>query len=386
MKITPDWLTAEATQTVMRLVLDAGHQIYAVGGCVRNALLGQPVADIDLSSDATPDVISALAKNAGFRVIPTGIEHGTVTVLVNGTSFEITTFRRDVETDGRRAVVSFSDRLEDDAMRRDFTMNALYLSAEGEITDPTGGLSDLADRRLRFIGDATERLREDYLRILRFFRFHAFYAAPGFDAEDLAAIAACREGLDLLSAERVGAEMMKLLSAPDPAPALATMSQIFVLQTLLPGADTSSVAPLIHLENGVAPYPVRRLAVLGEIEIDRLRLSKADATRHLAIRSAALEGEGAATLAYRLGTSVARDAMLVRAALMGTTLPDGLETKLAAGATAVFPIRAADLMPAFDGPALGVELKRLESLWIASDFTASREDLLGDSAGPSDPV
>ncbi|MEZ5798622.1 MAG: CCA tRNA nucleotidyltransferase, partial [Paracoccaceae bacterium] len=252
MKVTGDWITHPGSQALCNLLAGAGFQALFVGGCVRNALLDAPVADIDISTDARPEVVSSLANAAGFRVVPTGIDHGTVTVIVEKVPFEVTTFRRDVETDGRRAVVAFSDRIEEDAGRRDFTMNALYARADGTLIDPLNGLPDLLARRVRFVGDAETRIREDYLRILRFFRFHAWYGDPdqGLDAEGLAASAAFSAGIETLSGERLAAEMAKLLTAPDPAPAVAAMAQGGVLGRVLPGADHRSLAPLVHFEAG----------------------------------------------------------------------------------------------------------------------------------------
>ena len=207
-RITEDWITAEATQKVCAALTDDGAQALFVGGCVRNALLGVPVSDIDISTDARPERVMTLAEQAGLKAIPTGIEHGTITVVSHGLPHEITTFRRDVETDGRRAVVAFSDKVEEDAARRDFTMNALYAQPDGTILDPLNGLPDLQARHVRFIGNAQARIREDYLRSLRFFRFHAWYgdAEAGFDTDALAAISSNLDGLAGLSRERVGAE------------------------------------------------------------------------------------------------------------------------------------------------------------------------------------
>ena len=241
MQISGDWLTNPATQAVCAALTGAGAQALFVGGCVRNALLGLPVADIDIATDAPPDRVITLCNAAGLRVVPTGIEHGTVTVLSGDIAHEVTTFRRDVTTDGRRATVAFATDITTDAARRDFTMNALYARPNGTVVDPLGGLPDLLARRVIFVGDATARIREDYLRILRFFRFHAWYADPnaGIDAEGLAACAALADGLRQLSRERVSAEMIKLLGAPDPAPAVAAMAQAGILARILPGAMAS---------------------------------------------------------------------------------------------------------------------------------------------------
>ncbi|GKY86475.1 CCA tRNA nucleotidyltransferase [Sinisalibacter aestuarii] len=382
-RITDDWLRAEGPQAVCAMLTRAGHQAWFVGGCVRNALLGEPITDIDITTDATPEQVTELAKLAGFHPVPTGFEHGTVTVVVHGAPFEVTTFRRDVETDGRRAVVAYAGSIEEDAHRRDFTMNALYAAPDGRITDPLGGLPDLAARRVRFIDDACDRIREDYLRILRFFRFHAWYGDPenGIDEAALAAIAELSAGLETLSRERVGAEIKKLLAAPDPGPSVAAMVQAGVLHRVLPGADAVALPILVHHEQalGVAPDPLRRLACLGgDHYADRLRLSKAEA-RHLG-RLVEHRGSLAAPeeLGYRLGADEGRDVALLSAALLETTPPADLLARLAAGAKAVFPVRPRDLMPDFEGQALGNRMRLLEDRWIASGFTLGRDDLLAN--------
>lgn len=379
MKLSGDWIEEEGTQRILRLLNDAGHQAYVVGGCVRNAILGVPIADVDMATDARPRRVAELARQAGLKVVPTGIEHGTVTVIHDGIAHEVTTFRRDVATDGRRAVVAFSDRIEDDAARRDFTMNALYADADGQVIDPLGGLPDLLARRVRFVGDPEARIREDYLRILRFFRFHAHNGDPrsGMDPEALAACAANADGIARLSRERIGHEMRRLLDAPDPAPALAGMENAGVLHRILPGATSRFVAPLVHLEPPYAPDWRRRLAALGgSDEEEALRLSRAEA-RHLhGLKSAVESGAGPAELAYRHGAQIARDALLLRAAMTGAPMPAGWEEEVARGASAVFPLRAADLMPRYQGAELGARLKEAEERWIRSGFSLSREQLL----------
>ena len=377
-RIEADWLTSEATHAVFAMLESAGHQVFAVGGCVRNALLGVPVKDIDLSTDARPDRVVGLAKSAGFQAVPTGIDHGTVTVLSDGAPYEITTYRRDVETDGRRAVVAFSDRIEDDARRRDFTMNALYAGSDGVVRDPLGGLPDLLARRVRFIEDANARIREDYLRSLRYFRFHAWYGDPaeGFDVDALDAIARNIDGLGGLSKERIGSEVKRLLQADDPAPALAGMRATGVLAAILPGADDGALGPMIALETaaGVVPEAIRRLAVLGGEDVaGHLRLSRKEAAK----LDALLQADGApGEIGYRLGHDDGRDALLVRAASLGMPLEPGALDDVKRGAAHVFPVKAADLMPDLEGPALGAALAKLERDWIASDFTLSRDALL----------
>ena len=380
MRLTAEWLTHPASQAVCKALTDGGFQAYFVGGCVRNALLGQPVSDLDISTDARPEQTLNLAKQAGLKAIPTGIDHGTITVVADGIPFEITTFRRDVDTDGRHAVVDFADTMDEDARRRDFTMNALYAAPNGEVFDPVDGLPDLRAGHLRFIGDADQRIREDYLRILRFFRFSAWYGDPalGIDADGLAACAENLDGLAQLSAERVGSEMRKLLSAADPAPAIAAMVTSGVLYAVLPGAQAQSLAILVHLEGDRSPDPIRRLAVIGGEDVpERLRLSNTDKRRLEAIQAGISMDLG--ELGYR-HKDTAEDSYLVRQASMGQPIdPDELAIVQHAMQQS-FPVKAADLMPAFTGAALGERLRKLEADWIASGFTLSRDALIS-SAG-----
>ena len=374
-RITADWLSGSAQQ-ICTMLENAGHQAWFVGGCVRNALLGLPVSDLDLCTDAQPTRVMALAKAAGLKAIPTGIDHGTVTVVADGVSFEITTFRRDVATDGRRAKVAFAKTMIEDARRRDFTMNALYCDALGEVTDPLGGLPDLHARRVRFIENADRRIKEDYLRILRFFRFHAWYGDPdaGIDADGLAACAENIDGLAQLSRERVTSEILKLLAAPDPALALASMSASGVLGQVLPGAAPQVTAVLVHVEGqaGLAPDPIRRLVALGGMR-DGLRLTRNQEKRIVQLH----DMQSLAASAYRYGADVAIDRAAIDAASIGQDIdPNAIKSALFAAAQ-TFPIQAADLMPDLQGAALGASLRKAEEDWIASGFTLTKVDLLG---------
>lgn len=380
-RIDADWLTDPQAQAVCRMLTEAGYQALFVGGCVRNTLLGAPITDIDLCTDAHPETVITLARAAGFKPVPTGIDHGTITVVTEHHPFEVTTFRKDVETDGRRAVVAFAATAEEDAHRRDFTMNALFARPDGSIVDPLGGLADLKARRVRFIDDPGERIREDYLRILRFFRFHARYGDldAGLDPDGLAAVADNLEGLETLSRERVGQELVKLLTAPNPGPSLAAMELCGVLARVLPGATAAALPLLIHLEGeaGVVPDPIRRLACLGGSDHrERLRLSRRDARQLAVLLENRGSGAGPAELAYRFGQAPARDLTLLDSAVSETHLPAGMAKNLALGAAARFPVRPRDLMPGLRGAALGARLKELESRWIASGFTLTRAELL----------
>ena len=361
MRIAADWLAAPETQAVCAMLLAGGRQALFVGGCVRNALMGRPVADIDIATDARPDQVMALAEAAGLKPVPTGVAHGTVTVVAGNRPFEVTTFRRDVETDGRRAKVAFTDEIAEDAARRDFTMNALYARPDGVVVDPLGGLPDLRAGLVRFVGDPAARIAEDRLRILRFFRIHAWYGDPagGLDPDGLAACAAACEGLATLSRERVGAEMTKLLAA------------------VLPGADPRALAPLVHLEaeTGASPRWQRRLLALGWQPdwATRLRLSRADVRALTEAAAALAAGEPPAAAAWRHGTDAARDSALVGAASLGTAPPARLEGEIARGAAARFPLAAAAL--GREGRDLGRAMKRLEAAWLASDFGLTAAEL-----------
>jgi len=381
MRVSGDWLKDSGTQQILSLLNDAGFQAYVVGGCVRNAVLKQPVQDIDIATSARPDNIFSILSDAGLRVVPTGLEHGTITAVVDGRGYEVTTYRRDVKTDGRRAVVEFSDSLEEDARRRDFTINALYSDREGLVYDPIGGLSDLHARRIRFIGNPDKRIKEDYLRSLRFFRFQAWYGDPagGMDPDALAAISANLPGLDTLSKERITSEVMRLLEAPKPVPAVEAMGRVGVLDRVLPGADHHLLSQLVGIEGKFGAKAIRRLAALGDADVEkRLRLSKRE-SRYLAVLKENIESDTPIEeLAYRFGADVAVDVELLRAAASGRAPRENIQKIAREAEKKTFPVKAIDLMPTYSGPALGARLKELEDRWIRSGFTLTREELVGN--------
>lgn len=385
MKVASDWLLSSGAQQVCAVLGSGGQQAWFVGGCVRNAIIGAPATDVDIATDATPDRVTALAEAAGLRVVPTGIDHGTVTVLAGHDHFEVTTFRHDVETHGRHATVAFGADMAEDAARRDFTINALYAAPDGTVADPLGtGLPDLLARHVRFIGNPHDRIREDFLRILRFFRFHAWYGDPagGLDADGLAACADHVDGLDGLSRERIGAEMKKLLAAPDPAPAVAAMAMSGVLLRLLPGAGAHTLTVLVHVEQaaGLPPDAIRRLAALGGVGAeDGLRLSGAESKRLARLKEAMQADAGPGELGYRLGAAEALDVLALRAAMAGQEIDPVSVEKALNGAERTLPVKAADLMPALSGPALGAALKDLEARWIASGFALDRDALIAQA-------
>lgn len=390
----PAWLVDDALQALMSAFEGAGHQIYAVGGCVRDTVLGRPVYDVDLSTDALPDQTTAIInglrnQNDPWKAVPTGIDHGTITAVApNGSgTFEITTFRKDVETDGRHATVAFSDNIKNDAARRDFTINAFYADRNGDVLDLVGGSADLDARRVRFIGDPVERIQEDYLRILRFFRFTATLSSMkhGIDADGLAACAQHSDGLEGISRERIGAEMTRLVLDADAAPVIGAMEQSGVLMRVLPGASVLTLARLIDLET---QYPAEnstelptdlatRLASLGCQDVgERLRLSNAD-TKKIAL---VLAETGAMTppheLGFRHGYWPAVHCLLLRWASLLEPFDQTVLDDIRLGAEATFPVRAADLMPELTGKALGDRIKTLETAWINSKYLMTGPELL----------
>ncbi|TZG27757.1 CCA tRNA nucleotidyltransferase [Sphingomonas montanisoli] len=362
--------------------LGAGEgAIRFVGGAVRDTLLGLPVKDVDCATRLMPEDASDRIKAAGFKAVPTGIAHGTVTAVLPGGVVEVTTLRRDVSTDGRRATVAFTDDWREDAARRDFTINALSADPlSGEIFDYFGGVADLDARLVRFIGDPLQRIAEDHLRILRFFRFHARFGNGAPDAAGLAACAARANDLMALSRERIADELTKLLGVADPAPTIALMVDQGIFRPVVPEIDETSVARLRHLiarevEAGVDADPIRRLGALlpqsPETAVaiaQRLKMSKAVLKR---IEAASGEGAPVRALAYRLGPDVARDIVLkgdgpteALASLDGWERPQ-------------LPIKGGDLVAhgLTAGPVVAATLQAIERRWIEEDFPdASRVD------------
>lgn len=380
-RLSAGWLTSPAVVAVMSALRG---EAFFVGGAVRNTLLGQPVGDVDLATPLVPEEVVARAEAAGLRAVPTGIDHGTVTLVAEGTGIEVTTFRADVATDGRRAKVRFSTDIAEDARRRDFTMNAIYADRDGRIIDPLGGLPDLAARRVRFIGEPRDRIREDYLRILRFFRFVAWYGTGGIDADGLAASAELATGIDGLARERIGAEMLKLLAAPDPVVAVVAMADVGVLERCLPGATTDTLPTLVAVERqiGLEPDPLTRLAALGGTDPGgALRLSSAQLRTLGAIRDLVTRPVSPAAAAYLYDERVARGAALLSAARTGTPIPPDLDTQIERGEAARLPIGAKDFLAAgwTPGPELGAAMKRAEARWIDSGFSLDKAALLSEA-------
>lgn len=406
-----EWLNAPGLQALLAALSAEGHEARIAGGAVRNALLGAAVSDVDIATTTTPDETERRAQAAGFRTVPTGKEHGTITVIVDGRGYEVTTLRADVETNGRHARVVFGTDWQQDAERRDFTINALYATATGEVIDLVGGLADLESRTLRFIGDAEQRIREDYLRILRFFRFFAWYGGGRPDADGLRACVRLKDGLAGLSAERVWSELRKLLAAPDPSRALLWMRQSGVLTAILPESEKWGIDaihglvaaerdlgwtpdPLLRLE-AILPPDEARMAILSK----RLRLSNADAARLTtwAMTSPISDKTGDAAfqkIAYRGDVQGIEDRLRLALASSRTRAEQDMAALTEAGGYSrllrllgewqrpVFPVRGGDLVSlgAAQDRRLGETLKALENEWVDGGFQLERDALLERAA------
>ncbi len=387
-----DDMTAPATRAVFGALEAKGGKgcVRFVGGCVRNILMGKPASDLDLSTQLTPDETEGALAAAGIRSVPTGKAYGTITAVVEGMPYEITSLREDVETDGRRAVVKYTTDWAKDAQRRDFYLNALYADIEGQVYDPTRqGVADAAAGRVRFIGDAETRIREDYLRILRFFRFSAGYAAA-FDADSLEACVLLKDGIDRLSGERIWGELNKMLDLPGPLRAFTAMQANGLMPHVLPGwmgtgDDLPELAAMLGFSGdkalwmmalidggvGLSPGAIRDLR-------QRLRFSTAFDERCRAAGLVVtlcdgLDEPGLKRLAYRHGRTAVEDALFLLAAHVEAPPPSALLRYLASEALPVFPLKGADLIARgmTPGPEVGMRLKQIETDWVNHDFSQS---------------
>jgi len=387
------WMTTPELGAVLDALEAAGGADCArfVGGCVRNTIIGRPVGDIDIATRLTPQAVTAALQAAKLKAVPTGVEHGTVTAVSGGQPFEITTLRRDVATDGRRAVVAFTDDWAEDAQRRDFTLNALYARRDGSLFDPTGqGLADARAGRIVFVGEAEQRVREDYLRILRFFRFLAWYGSGPPDAAALAACETLRGDIKTLSAERVSKELLKLLAAPDPRATVALMARVGVLGEVLPAPiDLKRFEGLVAIEEDqlFETDAVLRLAALlpddqvGATQFaERLRLSNAERDRIVAALAPTpafkswMSPREIRRALYHLGPQAFRDRAKLAWARSGRTATTpqwrGMIALGEGWAAPAFPLTGEDVIAAGvpKGPMVGQVLREVEDWWIDHDF------------------
>ena len=383
------WLTSGPAARVLGLLNGNGEEARVVGGAVRNALLNIQTGDIDIATTALPEEVIRRAKAAGIKSVPTGIEHGTVTLVIDAHPFEVTTLREDTETFGRKAKVAFGRDWAGDAHRRDFTINALSVDADGVVHDYVGGLTDIAARRVRFIGDAEQRIAEDYLRVLRFFRIHAAFGAGEVDRAGYLACIGARTGLATLSAERVRMELLKLLVADGAIGAVVAMADGGLLLPILGGIGyTGPFAVMIAAERllDLKPDPIRRLAALAVAVTEdarrlaaRLRLTNAetralDSMGHRWWRLAGMDEARARRRLYRLGEDRYRDRLLLAWARAGSDADPAPWRELALlpqrWSAPKFPLKAADFIARgiAEGPALGHVLTLAEDAWLAADF------------------
>ncbi len=394
------WLCAPGIQAVFSALERDGDEARVVGGAVRNTLLNHPVPDVDIATTARPEIVMSRAQDAGLKAIGTGLEHGTITIVADEFPYEVTTLREDIETFGRQARVVFGRDWEMDARRRDFTMNALYVDRNGHLHDPLGGLEDCLGRRVRFIGDADGRIREDYLRILRFFRIYAAYGEGELDAEGLGACLRQRNGLRQLSAERIGHEMRRLLRAPRAAYALRMMNDCGLWEIATGGLARVDDYDALRSLDGLAPHtrePELGLVVLAGFVreditriSDRLRLSNGERKRMETAWGAKKrllqpgENPSAAAMTYAFGRQGAIDGLLavwsaqIAAKRNASGHFEELLSDFGSRDIPVFPLKGADLMANGHkaGPELGAHLKRLEEEWIDSEFALSKQELL----------
>lgn len=381
---TEIWLNEPHLQKVMKVIDRAGGDIRVAGGAVRNALLGVPISDVDLATTMLPQDVMRVCKAAGFGVHPTGLEHGTITVVNGRQAFEITTLRRDVETDGRRAVVVFTTDWAEDARRRDFTINALFCDATGKIYDYTTGLQDIARRRVRFVGDSAARIKEDYLRILRFFRFSAYYAKGPLCPVGLAECTRLKKGLKKISAERIRQEMMKIMVAPKAVAILQIMATKKILSEIIPHTEDWSTLGRLPAD------AILRLFVLvkkPQLLKENLRLSNEEALRIAALIAAPeistnLRATETRSMLYRMGEQVWRDGVYMAwaksSARMNNLKWQALLDLPRHWDIPKFPLTGKDLITVgiSPGPQMGEQLQALEDWWVASDFAPTREELL----------
>ncbi len=394
-----DWMTAPETRAVIEALSAEGAEVRFVGGCVRDALAGRPVKDLDLATPDPPERVTALLERAGLKAVPTGIDHGTVTAVASHRPFQITTLRHDVESHGRHATVAFTDDWRADAARRDFTFNAMSCRPDGTLFDPFGGQADLAAGRVRFVGAAADRIEEDYLRLLRFFRFQAHYGRGAPDPEGLAAAARLAPELVRLSGERLRDEILKLLAAPDPVPVLDTMAAQRILAPVLPelgggGVLAALIAFALEAQGPDVLLPHGALLIPGADAVavaQKLRLSKADGARLVGMTdrpeglAAGMAGPGLRRAVYRMGKVRVGDLLRLdwaRRQAAGQAVP-GKVARANLGATESwplprFPLKGRDALELglAPGAAVGRLLAEVETWWESADFQPNRADCL----------
>jgi len=375
------WLRNPSAQKLSKLYKNFGYQVLFVGGCVRNTILKMPVTDIDLATDAQPEEIIKIAKENNIRFVPTGLAHGTITLIIDNKNYQITTFRTDFDHDGRYAKVEFTESLLLDASRRDLTINALYCNHVGEVIDPLNGLDDIKKQKIKFIGNPNERIKEDNLRILRFFRFQAIYGNKNLEIDSIA-LEAChnhKSKLAALSKERITSELRKILSAPNPLEVIIKMNETGVLNELFQKVSIDSLEAYLKTEKKFKiniNWLGRLLSLQVTQEEERLKLTRCE-FKFLKQTKSAIENQiHVLEFSYYNGVENGKIYSILQNFRHNIILSKNLLNQINSLATKKFPITAKDLMPEISGKKLGEALRSLEDRWIKSNFTLSKKELL----------
>ena len=378
------WLRNPSAQKLSKLYKNFGYQVLFVGGCVRNTILKMPVTDIDLATDAQPEEIIKIAKENNIRFVPTGLAHGTITLIIDNKNYQITTFRTDFDHDGRYAKVEFTESLLLDASRRDLTINALYCNHVGEVIDPLNGLDDIKKQKIKFIGNPNERIKEDNLRILRFFRFQAIYGNKNLEIDSIA-LEAChnhKSKLAALSKERITSELRKILSAPNPLEVIIKMNETGVLNELFQKVSIDSLEAYLKTEEKFKiniNWLGRLLSLQVTPEEESLKLTRCE-FKFLKQTKSAIENQiHVLEFSYYNGVENGKIYSILQNFRHNIILSKNLLNQINSLATKKFPITAKDLMPEIRGKKLGEALRSLEDRWIKSNFTLSKKDLLAEA-------
>ena len=377
------WLRNPSAQKLSKLYKNFGYQVLFVGGCVRNTILKMPVTDIDLATDAQPEEIIKIAKENNIRFVPTGLAHGTITLIIDNKNYQITTFRTDFDHDGRYAKVEFTESLLLDASRRDLTINALYCNHVGEVIDPLNGLDDIKKQKIKFIGNPNERIKEDNLRILRFFRFQAIYGNKNLEIDSIA-LEAChnhKSKLAALSKERITSELRKILSAPNPLEVIIKMNETGVLNELFQKVSIDSLEAYLKTEKKFKiniNWLGRLLSLQVTQEEESLKLTRCE-FKFLKQTKSAIENQiHVLEFSYYNGVENGKIYSILQNFRHNIILSKNLLNQINSLATKKFPITAKDLMPEISGKKLGEALRSLEDRWIKSNFTLSKKELLAE--------
>ena len=378
------WLRNPSAQKLSKLYKSFGYQVLFVGGCVRNTILKMPVTDIDLATDAQPEEIIKIAKENNIRFVPTGLAHGTITLIIDNKNYQITTFRTDFDHDGRYAKVEFTESLLLDASRRDLTINALYCNHVGEVIDPLNGLDDIKKQKIKFIGNPNERIKEDNLRILRFFRFQAIYGNKNLEIDSIA-LEAChnhKSKLAALSKERITSELRKILSAPNPLEVIIKMNETGVLNELFQNVSIDSLEAYLKTEEKFKiniNWLGRLLSLQATQEEESLKLTRCE-FKFLKQTKSAIENQiHVLEFSYYNGVENGKIYSILQNFRHNIILSKNLLNQINSLTTKKFPITAKDLMPEISGKKLGEALRSLEDRWIKSNFTLSKKDLLAEA-------